>query len=321
MSDLSNVFVSLNLISIYLFRFGGPVLIVIGTSSCLLNLIVFGKKTLRKNPCSIFFLAFNVNNLFYIHTFFLPVVMSIGYSIEINLIHFVVCRLMMYNALVVDVLSPFYLIGASIDQFLITSTDVRIRQRSSLRFAYVSIVSITLFWFIFHFYALTSTDIVSIAPKFSICYYSSDVIIDLIGYYSLIIKGIIIPFLMATSGFLTIRHIRSLRRVTFVQNSSTNRTSRTNHQATFIRHRDRQFILITLTNIGMYFLCNLMIISDAMYEQMTHHHAKSVDRIEIEYVFRMISVFLSAVSFCTNSYSNLIVSKTFRAEFKMIFQR
>ena len=64
--------------------------------------------------------------------------MSIGYSIEINLIHVVVCRLMMYNALIVDILSPFYLIGASIDQFLITSTNVRIRQRSSVRFAYIS---------------------------------------------------------------------------------------------------------------------------------------------------------------------------------------
>ena len=70
MSDLSNVIVSLNLISTYLFRFGGPVLIIVGNIEfVLLNLIVFGKKTLRKNPCSIFFLAFNVNNLFYIYTF------------------------------------------------------------------------------------------------------------------------------------------------------------------------------------------------------------------------------------------------------------
>lgn len=307
---LSAFTVSLNMVLVNLYRIGGPILIVFGTVSCLLNLMVFGKKTLRKSPCSVFLLAFNATNLVYIYTSLLSVVMSSGYSIQLNLVHLVICRLIVYDALIVDVLSPSFLIGASIDRLLITSSHARIRHRSTLRSAYLSIAGITLFWFIFHAYPLTSINIFPMAPGLPICYFASNAIVNWIAYYSLTVKGIIIPCAMAISGFLTVRQIRS-----------TTRPSTITKQRRLIRHRDCQFIRITLTNIGVYFLCNLMSISDAVYEQITEDYSKSVDRIEIEYTFRMFGIFLSAFSFCTNFYSNILISKTFREESKTIFRR
>jgi hypothetical protein len=43
-----------------LYYLGGPLLMILGTISCICNIFVFIQKTLRKNPCSICLIAFNV---------------------------------------------------------------------------------------------------------------------------------------------------------------------------------------------------------------------------------------------------------------------
>ena len=49
-----------------LFRYGGPILMVIGTISCIFNLMIFMKGSLRKNPCSVCFVAINMTNFAYL---------------------------------------------------------------------------------------------------------------------------------------------------------------------------------------------------------------------------------------------------------------
>jgi hypothetical protein len=52
-----------------LFRIGGPILMVISTIGCLFNLIVFTRYYLRKNPCTMYFIALNITHILY--TFFI----------------------------------------------------------------------------------------------------------------------------------------------------------------------------------------------------------------------------------------------------------
>ena len=49
------------------FRIGGPILIAVGSVSCILNLMVFTKDTLRKNPCAICFIGVNIINFLYFY--------------------------------------------------------------------------------------------------------------------------------------------------------------------------------------------------------------------------------------------------------------
>ncbi|CAF0862984.1 unnamed protein product [Adineta steineri] len=70
----------------------------------------------------------------------------------------------------VEDLGAFYLILASIDRVLVTSSNTRTRQRSTRRLAYICIGSGTLFWTLFHCHTLILTDIQEIAPGYSICY-------------------------------------------------------------------------------------------------------------------------------------------------------
>ncbi len=65
-----------------IFRIGGPILIVIGNISCILNLIVFTKDTLRKSPCTICFVANNIIDFLYFYLDLLLTTLAVGYNTD-----------------------------------------------------------------------------------------------------------------------------------------------------------------------------------------------------------------------------------------------
>jgi len=137
-----------------LYQFGGLILMGIGTVSNILSLIVFTKKNLRKNPCSIYFTAVNVGNLLLIYGSCLPTVLENGFNTNPSIYNLPLCHFRFYLLLIFDVLSPTYLIFASVDRVLYTSPNAGTRRKSTRRRAYISIIIITLFWLIFHIHAL-----------------------------------------------------------------------------------------------------------------------------------------------------------------------
>ncbi|CAF0942185.1 unnamed protein product [Adineta steineri] len=130
MSTTYNYILSLANANVNLYKIGGPILISVGTVSCIINLTVFSKKTLRKNPCSIYLIACNVTNFLLIYTSILMATLGTGYSIDPSAHNSIVCRLRYYITLVCDVLNPSYLILAAFDRILVTSRNALTRQHS-----------------------------------------------------------------------------------------------------------------------------------------------------------------------------------------------
>ena len=110
-----------------------------GSISCLMSLPVFNRKTLRKNPCSIYMSVFHIINFVYTITIMLPSILTIGYEMTMITSALGLCRFSLYMAYVLDVLEPNRLILAASDRLMITSQNVRTRQRSTCRLAYMSI--------------------------------------------------------------------------------------------------------------------------------------------------------------------------------------
>ena len=75
-------------------------------------------------------------------------------------------------AILLDVLSPSYLILASIDRMLVTSPNIATRRRSTPRLAFICIISVTLFWILFHSHILFLANITQVAPNNFVCYLS-----------------------------------------------------------------------------------------------------------------------------------------------------
>jgi hypothetical protein len=223
MASLNDIVIEMESAQTYLFRYGCPILIVIGTVSCIINVSVFTQKNLRKNPCSIYFIAYNVANFLFIFSLLLPLTLQIGYTIDFSIHNLYICHLRLYISILFDCLSPFYLILASVDRILITSPNALTRQRSTLRLAYICIACGTLFWTLFHIHALIFGTILQLGPYYFVCYYQLGVYFSFMGYYS-VIKETVALSLMIICGLWAIKNVRHMRRVGIATNPSVIRT-------------------------------------------------------------------------------------------------
>ena len=301
-----------------LYRFGGPILMVVGTVSCLLNLIAFNKKKLRKNPCSIYLVAYNTCNFLIIYVSILFTTLTTAYNIDLSAYNKNFCRCRFYMMLLFEVLSPSYLLLASVDRILITSRNALTRRRSTRRLAHVWLTIVTIFWAVFHVHALALTGIIRITRNFFICYFQPGMHITLVSYYSIIIRGIVIPLLMITMGSWAIKNVRTLGRVAVVSIPTVIETPGIRN-ARAERSKDRQILQIVVTDISIYVFFNLMLSSTLMYQQFTPKESQSSVTTQIQVRLINIGFFSTFIPCCVGCYTNALISKTFRQEIKKIF--
>jgi hypothetical protein len=317
MTSEADIIASIISAQTYLYRLGGPILMVIGTVSCILNLIIFMKKNLRKNPCSIYLIAFNVTNLLLVYTSLFLSTLSYGFNTNLPSYNLGFCHFDLYIGFLLDILSPFYLILASVDRVLVTSRNARTRKRSTHRLAYICIISGTIFWSLYHIHALIFSNIIEILPNYFICYFATNTYLEYTSYYSLIVKAFLVPLCMIVLGLRTIRNVRSVGRAQVAPALSTTRTGEGN--AVQSPHsKDRQLIKILTINIGVYLIFNLMLSSILLYDQITQNWVKSALQSQIDLFLLYVSLFSSYISFSIGCYTNLWVSKTFRSEIKNV---
>lgn len=311
MSAESNLGTSLIFAGTSLYKFGGPILMGLGTVSCILSLAVFTKKNLRKNPCSIYFIAYNASNLLLIYTSVLSSTLAYGYNIDPSSYCLAFCRIRFYAMFLFDVLSPSYLILASIDRILFTSRNALTRRRSTPRLAFVCITSITLFWLLAHSHTLVLMNILPFAPGYNVCYFQPGIHNILVSYYSVILKGIIVPVLMLILGLWTIKNVRNVGHVAPATNT-TGTERRVNGSLRSAHSKDRQLVRILLFDIGIYLFFTLLPSSVIMYQQVTRNQSQSLLQTRIQLLLLLLGNFSSYISFCVGYYANLLVSNTFR---------
>ena len=263
------------------YRIGGPILMVIGAVSCVLNLMVFTRKNLRKTPCSIYLVAFNASNFFFIFIIILLATLANGYNINPASYNSSFCRFRTYVTFVLEVLGPSYLILASVDRVLLTSPNALTRQRSTPRLAYTCIIIATVFWTLMHLHAAIVTDIVQIRPGVSLCFFQLGMHLTVMTYYSLIIKGILIPLLMLIFGLWSVKNVRGVRQITSVSvvsgfSTAITRRTHTNHS------KDRQLLRILLMDITVYVIFNGMIAIVLMYRQINGNKSMTLVEMQIQ---------------------------------------
>jgi hypothetical protein len=318
MSSSADFIASLQLAQENLYRFGGSLLMFLGTISCVFNIFVFIQKNLRKSPCSICLIAFNAASCLLLYLSLLPAILQIGYNIEPGAYNLVYCRIRYYLGFLLACLPPFYLILASIDRALITSVNVRIRQWSNRCFIYKCIFILTLFWALFHIHALFYTNILQFAPNYFVCYFHTGLYSALVSYYTLIVNGMIPLFLYSFFGLLTVRNMHRRRVRPFISSRPSRNRIRAQHNSTVSYRKDRQFIRMLLTEIMICIIFDFIHPSVLLYTQITQYQTKSEEQMAIEQFIISISTFSLHVPFCISFYTNFIVSKTFRKVVKNI---
>ena len=303
-----------------LYKYGGPILIGLGTISCTLSLMVFMRKNLRKNPCSIYLVAHNITNLLLIYTSILFSTLATGYDIDPSTYNLPFCRFRFYAMLLFDILSAWYLILASIDRVLLTSSNALTRQRSTPRLACVCIIIVTLFWLFFHMHALVLTGFLQIAPGRVICYFQYGMHTKLISYYSAIIKGILTPLPMIIFGLWTVRNVRRAARINPISTVPTSgaapiRNGLAGHS------KDRQLLQMLLIDISIYIIFNIMIAVVLIKQEFGPKSITDPVEAQLQNLLLRIAGVSNYIPFCIECYVKLLASKAFRQEVKRILMR
>ncbi|CAF1047067.1 unnamed protein product [Adineta steineri] len=307
----------LSLISIQtnLYKYGGPILMILGTVSCVLSLIVFTKKNLRKSPCAIYLVAYNIGNLLQIYTTMLIAILSFGYNIDPSVYSLSFCHFRYYIQFLSNALSPSYLILASIDRILITSPNALTRQRSTLHLTYICIIGVTLFWSSAHIHTLFLTYISEPIPSVMICTCQSGFYLAFVNYYIILVQNILIPLLMIILGIWAVKNLRQRRQVTVVTVTTAAVTVRPTHS------KDSQLIQILMIDIGIYIVFNAMLPATVIYLQILQARSAGITELELASLLLNVALFSSYVPFLVGFYTNFLMSKTFRYEVKNIIKR
>ena len=313
MSSKSTYIESLGLAQTYLFRFGGPILTSLGTVSCILSLAVFFKKNLRKNPCSIYLIAYHIASLLLIYTTVLPQTLARGYNVDPTLYNLVLCRFRFYTTFLFDALGPSYLILASIDRILLTSRHALTRQRSTPRLAYVCIMFVTLFWLLAQSHTLAFCHIFVLGPGYNLCYFQQGNYYDFISYYTVIVKGLLLPLLLLIFGLWVIKNVRGLGHVAPVSVAPSDR-ERAFGVVRPAHSKDRQLLRMLLVDVGVYLIFNSMMSIVMTYQQIFKDQSGSSDETRIRTFYVLVGVFSAYIPSCIGFYNNLLVSSTFRHE-------
>ncbi|CAF3847169.1 unnamed protein product [Adineta steineri] len=300
-----------------LFQIGGPILLFIGTTSCILNLLVLKKISLRKSPCTMCLVGVNIINFADLFIAFLFTFLIVGYDIDPSSKNIVLCRVRYYMSYILPCCEASCLILASIDRVLVTSPNAGTRRRSTRRLTIISMIVICSFWAIFHIHTLIFIQIVQYGTNYFICTFQPGTYTTFISYYSLVVTGCLPPTLMAIFGCWTVKNIRQIRRVR--HNASTRGTGTvvigTQHT---LQSKDQQLIRMLFIDILSYIICKYPGTIMLIYQQITQYANKSDERQQIEQAILELTVFLYFVENSIGCYTNMIASKAFRVELKRI---
>jgi hypothetical protein len=158
---------SLTQLAIQLTRAIVPIIMIVGMIGNSLNIAVLTRPALYCHACSRYFLALACNNLFYTSVILIYRLLADGYQLDPTRISLISCKLITYVYQVCVLLSPYFIVLASIDRYCVSSTSTQLRKFSNVRVTRWAILFVIVLIMLFY----TNTAILIDHASCSVCYY------------------------------------------------------------------------------------------------------------------------------------------------------
>jgi hypothetical protein len=298
---------SIQTLTTYITYYTPYVLLVIGNFGCICNFITFTAKQLRQNSCGWYFLMSALFDFLYINFGLFTKLASEQYGSTLQNTNLAWCRIRTNFTWILPSIATGYLVLASIDRCLSTSTSARLRSFSQLKVAYrmtyvpIILYSLTTSHQFMYYYLLPKC--VPLPGTYSL----------FLSLYSIIWTSLIPEFSMLIFGLVTYYNIRkSHQRLVHPNEQQTNQQQQRSRT-------DSQMIKITLVQV----LCSSILLNIRTgyysYDRLTTSIIKDDYRRAVEALLFQISSFIFYLNFCKNFFVNTLSSKLFRKVFKERF--
>ena len=302
-----NFIITLTNIYKQIYRYLPILLILLGMIGNLMSCLVFTQRALRKNPCALYFLVASISNIVFLTT--LTSNMLDAWDETLNLMNTVagVCKFTIFIIFTSRTLSIWCVVFATIDRYLVSSSDQSRRQLSSLKRSYQSVtiacISGLLIW-AETFYCFDANRIGTPIKCFTTsnaCRLYNDISVT---FMSIIIPSIV----MLTFGALTILNIKQSRQRI---NPS---TSVTIAPAARSRKTEQNFTRMLLAQVFLIVMLNLPPAIFIFYLTITFDQPKTpVEGTLNGFIFNMLILFpsiSSALSFLLYTLTGKVFRQT-----------
>jgi hypothetical protein len=282
---------SLTQLAIQLTRAIVPIIMIVGMIGNSLNIAVLTRPALYCHACSRYFLALACNNLFYTSVILIYRLLADGYQLDPTRIS----KLITYVYQVCVLLSPYFIVLASIDRYCVSSTSTQLRKFSNVRVTRWAILFVIVLIMLFYTNTAILIDLRE-TDTFG-CRIRADTIYkQVFPIMQVVLFAIIAPSLMAFFGFMTIYNTKRVR----VIPTAVSRHRRTENQLA------RMLLLQVATHIV------LAVPTSVTYLILVLPN--TIKATEIFYFARMMSQLLLHFSFATAFILYLVSARMYRKE-------
>lgn len=300
---------TLGLLSIQLNRYVPIIQIILGGFGNIFNMLIFMRPSLQTNPCSFFFWILSINNLYLSTIHLFTRMLASGWNIDPTRSSSLLCKLRLYIGYVSSALTVWLMALASVDRYLCSSPDVRVRQRSTLSMAHKTAAIIILIMFVAHIHVLIYWSSAVIDGVSDCNTYDSTY--DLVSSIFDIFMVCLLPVsFMILFGCKTILNFRHLRRTITPVNQNNRLGSKDHQMVTMLLLQVVTTLLFTLPLI----LANIY---DTFYYNQEYFEMNPVASAIYD-IFIDIARFLDYMTPVMGFYIYTLSSKTFRYEAKYI---
>lgn len=266
--DLS-LLIPISQIQIQIIRYEEPVILVLGNLGNMTNIFIFGRRELRKNVCSRYFICLSLAHLLLLNSLCLARIITTSTGNNVFQYIMSLCKLRTYVYELSILLSRYFLCLISIDRWMITSSSAWLRQLSSIRVSRWLIIIGIIFWAIYSSHAAIGFQIgpVECTPPYGSTY-------ALFSSIESIVTSMVPMFTMSVFSCLTVLNVRSRinRQLhpaieTLSIQIETHQTSMSNaHSSRQLFKRNIQLVRLSLLQVILYFLLNTIWSINALYQ-------------------------------------------------------
>jgi hypothetical protein len=301
----------LNNIIVYMYRYGNPIIYIVGIVGNLLSALVFFKRSWRKNVCVFYFTVCLFINLTSLNSNMIASMFITGFNINLQNSSVILCKLFFYVSFVTSILSPNILILASIDRLLISSQNVDTRLYSSKRLAYFSISISTFFWIVFNFHILIKVNIQQFGVSDFVCYYDlSNFYTNFVSYSTLFIT-ILYYLLMIILIILAFKNVRQIKIIPRQQRN----------QIRSMTKKDFQLLRCLFVQDIVYIFLSFFVTANSTYTTVMKNQIQTSLEQTINSFLTKFFTWLYFIFYCSNFFIFISVSKAFRNELKRIIYK
>ncbi|UJR38654.1 hypothetical protein I4U23_031320 [Adineta vaga] len=283
--------------SIFLFSFG-----IIGHS---LSIYVFTRRTLFWNPCILYFLALTIGGYVIVCGTVPLRFLQVSFIVDVFVTSDPMCKILTYIFGCARVLPSWFVLLASIDRFLCSSSSTTLRSWSSIRVASRAILLVVLFISLIYIH-LPILFAVQLPQKSCVVMPGAS---DVFRNFCNLILWSWLPTLgMFVFGSLTIRHVRQGRRRILPQNTGNQRKT------------DTQLIKMMLVQASVFGSTAAILPSINLYITLT---AKSTDdalKKATDNLLLNVFSYVALTGPCLSFYLFILSSQLFRRELMKLFK-